>query len=282
MIHAMVGGIIEENIVFDANAGISISEGRRNIIYANKFFGDDDKALILDKESSDNRTRNNITFSRNRNVNGINGKYLREIEWQNQNDEEHKLYQENQNLLELLWRNEIDPVRLDLAMFQSEIKVSWKSKQDENIAETLRRYLERNNPGFLSVDVEGISIRSEITPDFYRTLRGSGELGIDLVRHLCKTPLLRLSVGDEEVAIVSRKRTAPGVQIFFKEEGRLSLAERLALAKNFLGLGLLYIERSSIKPIPILGIFLLGLVFGAWGIWRKRGKAGSEPAARLR
>jgi hypothetical protein len=90
-----------------------------------------------------------------------------------------------------------------------------------------------------------------------------------------------LSVGDKEVAVVTRTRRSPDAQIFFEQDGQLSLRSRLAVASNIFEFGLNRIYHRGIKYIPILAFFLLGLSFGAWAIWRKRGKAWGEAAARL-
>jgi len=168
----------------------------------------------------------------------------------------------------------------------SDIDVRADSEGDRKIAEEMARFLKRNNPGILSVDVKGNSMRSEITRDMYETLKSSGQIGIGLVRwpHIKfrlasgrhHFPLWHLFVRDKEVAVVARKLTGARVQIVFKEDGGLSLNDMASLEIARFGVGLYYTYRNMKNNILV--IFMIGIVSGACAIWaskrrvaRKRG-----------
>ena len=99
---------------------------------------------------------------------------------------------------------------------------------------------------------------SNITQDLYNSLKGGDQLAIGLVRvpflnfrngNDSYFPLWHLYVGNKEVAIVSHKRTDANVQIYFIENGGLSLENIFSLWKNRLIAGLIVIKNKLANKI---------------------------------
>lgn len=122
-----------------------------------------------------------------------------------------------------------DKIRLD---------IRGESKQDIEVVEKVANLLGHHNPGFLSIRVNGSTMRSEITPDLYATLKGSGYLGTGVVRmpflafkwtSKAYFPLWHLSAGGKDLVVVCRKFSGSKVKVLCKENGILGVMDRASL-----------------------------------------------------
>jgi len=120
--------------------------------------------------------------------------------------------------------------------FSGGITVKGRSSRDVDVADQVAGFLQSNNPGFLSVQVDGSTMRSEITDDLYATLKGSS-LSKGVVRwpylmfkrEAGSFPVWHLSFQGSDVATVSPRRGGAGVRITLMREGKPRFRDRLNL-----------------------------------------------------
>ena len=217
-IHNMRRGVIRDNVIVNADLGITITRGMGNLISCNRYLGNAKQAMRIGEDSHNNYADENCMFGSD----GV--------------KEKTEVGRGNLTRRLLGTHLKLESQRASLG----EIDVKGYGQGNKKFAETLERFLNSNNPGFLSVHVRRNSMRSEITNDLYTTLKGAGQLAIGSVRApymLFESisgsyfPLWHLTVADQEVAIVSQKQTGAGVQLFLKEDGKLGLRNTLSLSK---------------------------------------------------
>lgn len=63
------------------------------------------------------------------------------------------------------------------------VSTAGVTKKDKKVGSRISDFLERHNPGFLSLDINGSKMKSSITKDLYHTLSNIGQAGIGLVRY---------------------------------------------------------------------------------------------------
>lgn len=132
-------------------------------------------------------------------------------------------------------------------IFAPPVKIQGAIPNDEKRANKVAALLKYYNPGFLSLQIDGALMKSEITADLYEAIKGTGELGIGLVR----APFLEfsrgkrsflwyLSVGEKDVVVVSSIHNGPKARIsLLNNNGELSLLNSAALLKDKILLKLL-------------------------------------------
>jgi len=136
----------------------------------------------------------------------------------------------------------------EIYTFTTPLKIEGEAPNDEILAKKVTALLKFYNPGFLSIQIDGELMKSEITAELYETLKATGEFGIGLVR----APFLRfsrggrrsflwyLSVGETDVAVVSSIHGGPKVRIsLLNENGDLSFLNSIVLLKDKILLKLL-------------------------------------------
>lgn len=123
--------------------------------------------------------------------------------------------------------------------FSPSIEVEGITPSDQKRVYKVIELLKYYNPGFLSIQMDGAVMKSEITTDFYNALKGAGELGIGLVR----APFLQFSKGErsffwnlsvdgKDVAVVSSIHDGPKVRVSFLNNGELSFLNSITLLKD--------------------------------------------------
>jgi hypothetical protein len=119
------------------------------------------------------------------------------------------------------------------------LQATGESEPDKAVAAQLVSFLSKKNPGFLSIHVQGNVKTSQITEDLYMTLKGSGPLGIGLVRMPIKMlrggsraifPVWHLMVGEKEVAIVTVRPSGIGAHILLTEDEKSPVKRLLTLS----------------------------------------------------
>ncbi len=63
------------------------------------------------------------------------------------------------------------------------MKAMGVTSKDQRTGDKISAFFQRHNPGFLTLEVNGPNIKSQITEDLYHTLLGIGQKGIGLVRY---------------------------------------------------------------------------------------------------
>ena len=232
----MKNGIIQHNIVWNAELGFKITNSNQNLINFNKYFGNEKQIIILEEDINNNLLYGNSSISSLTDKNSLRNETYNGIKTSEGLNIEQNVVKREKMLTTLLG-GDFDINKLD--NYLGEIDVKGETKQDREIAEKVAGFLKENNPGFLTVQVQGgNSMESEITNELYIILKGSGQLGIGVVRWPYMLfrwssgsyfPLWHLLVEGREVAVVSRKQTGAKVRIYFKEEGKLSAKSTLSL-----------------------------------------------------
>jgi len=127
------------------------------------------------------------------------------------------------------------------------VEIQGATPNDEKRAKKVASLLEYYNPGFLSIHIDGALMKSEITADLYESLKGTGELGIGLVRAPFLTFsngersfLWYLSVDGKDVIVTSSIYDGPKARIsILDDNGELSFLNSVKLLKDKILLKLL-------------------------------------------
>jgi Periplasmic copper-binding protein (NosD) len=282
--------IIRQNVVMNAHVAMIIHTSTGNRIHSNTYFGISDKPVEFDKVSrgtnhledhpvaTDESRAIAADLPRNRKSHGLsepketNGEMAKAVK---------RLLDESEG---------IGPYGFNSP---GEIDVKGQTERDMETSTALAQFLTRQNPGFLSIEVRGNVIRSEITEDLHLTLRGSGALGIGIVRLPVRTlrrvsgtifPVWHLVRGTEEIAIVTARLAPPGAHILFTE-GQPGLQRFLILmAARFSQILTVSIRNFGYevkdiydgrRTIFAIAIALMGLFIGV-GVWWRVKRAGSR------
>jgi parallel beta-helix repeat protein len=122
------------------------------------------------------------------------------------------------------------------------IKVDGKTNRDKKIAKEIVKFLTKNNPGFISIKVNHGSMTSMITDELFTILRGSGKLGIGLVRYPflafkrrsnSRFPVWSLYLDGEKVALISYMTSGANARIYFTKNGKLGLKNSFFYYKDY-------------------------------------------------
>jgi hypothetical protein len=275
-------GIIRENVVWDAEVGLRLVRSTGNHIYANEYSGKSDQAFVLDQASRlNNLENNNVAAYKDRGPDSVpSGKFKPEGSSgiKRLNGELEKLAKSPLSNSNQSGTTAIKP--------SGDIAVRGQTERDAKTGRALAEFFDRQNPGFLSIEVRGNRVRSEITHDLYLTLKGSGDLGIGLVRAPVRMlrrvsgtifPVWHLIHGTEEIAIVTVGLAAPGANILFTEDESIlkrvsifsmaSVAEFVTMSLASLGYELEDIYYGRRKFLAV-GTLLLGALLGVGVVWR--------------
>ncbi len=153
------------------------------------------------------------------------------------------------------------------------VRVSAVSEGDREFARYLEQFLERWNPGYLSIEVDGTTMHSDITAELHAILRGADPLAIGLVRWPMRRfhwatgsryPLWHLRVAGIPVAIVSYSDRGAGATIRFLTNGRLGAVARAGFAAERAGVGL----RNTYRSWSRYAETGLRNAYRAWRRWR--------------
>ena len=125
-------------------------------------------------------------------------------------------------------------------IFAPAVKLQGTTPGDKKRANKIAGLLKYYNPGFLSIQIDGAVMKSEITADFYETLKETDELGIGLVRAPflsfskgMRSFLWYLSVDGKDVAVVSSIHDGPKVRVsLLNNNGELSFLNSVVLLKD--------------------------------------------------
>ena len=124
-------------------------------------------------------------------------------------------------------------------IFAPSVEIQAATPVDEKRANKVAALLKYYNPGFLSIQIDGALMKSEITADLYESLKGTGELGIGLVRAPflefsggARSYLWYLSVDGKDVVVVSSIHGGPKARISFLNNGELSFLNSIELLKD--------------------------------------------------
>jgi parallel beta-helix repeat protein len=289
IISDMHNGIIRKNLVLNARVAMIIRRSTGNRIHSNKYSRISDKPVAFDKVSSDtNRLEDHPIGSDESRAIGA------DLPGNRKSEGLSKPKKINGEMAKVAKRLLDESERVGPYGFNSsgKIDVKGQTERDMKASAALAQFLTRQNPGFLSIEVRGNVIRSEITEDLHSTLKGSGALGIGIVRLPVKIlraasgtifPVWHLVRETEEVAIVTARVAPPGAHILFTE-GEPSLQRFLILTaarlSQILTLSIrnfgyevkdIYDRRRTIFAVAVV---LTGLFFGVGVWWRGRGRAG--------
>ena len=218
-------GTLENNLILDSNYGIKLYNSTNSSIKNNKYCIRN-IPFVNEKvnESAKNSKENNkIVCSEG---SGFKKKYLISI-----------LIQKDTS--DIIKRGKI------IASVRSEdnvdIGIEGGTNKDKQIAEDIARFLKKNNPGFLSIEVNNETMKSLVTDKLFNILKGSGDLGIGLVRwpylmfkarSTSLFPEWHLEVGGQSVALITNVTTGPNVKMYIKNNGKLNFIDTLMLLKD--------------------------------------------------
>jgi parallel beta-helix repeat protein len=224
----MSDGIVRKNISMNSGIGFNIENSIGNIIRSNIYNGNEN-IFYIDKYSNKNILYNNST--------------KKEIKI-----DEDVCIKNNEiyNSLEFEKRVPLGK-KSDIL---NNIDYGGKSVQDKKIAGSIKDFLRHKNPGYLSVHIEGNTMRSEITVDLYNLLKEGGQHVDGLVRipfkwfrHKADSffPIWYLSIDNRNVVVVSFNKQAPAkVKVNLLENGKMNLKDTFSLWINWVISGIDY------------------------------------------
>ena len=128
----------------------------------------------------------------------------------------------------------------ELFDFSNIVEVKGETATGENRAKKVASLLKYNNPGFISVHVDGHVMKSEITAELYESLKDVGQSGITRLRapfmsfrgNNPVSSLWYLSRDKTNVIVVSSMYGGASVRFFLLNDGKLSLMNSIRLLKE--------------------------------------------------
>lgn len=234
-------GTLENNLILDSNYGIKISNSTQSSIKNNKYctkktpFVNEVKASA--KNSNDNDNNKTVCSEGS----GLKKDMISNLIHKDTSD--------------IIKRGKISAsVR---SKDNVDIVIEGKTNRDKQIAKDIAGFLKKNNPGFLSIEVNNESMKSLITDELFTILRGSGDLGIGLVRwpylmfksrSISLLPKWHLEVGGQGVALITQLMTKANVKLYMNNNGKLNFIDTLIFLKDYC---FIRIQHYFKKPSPL-------------------------------
>lgn len=224
MIHDMDRGTLEKNVVIDSNRGIVFYNCRDSSITHNEYCT---KEMAFVDEVAEAGA---VIRSDNKSVCAEKDRIKKDLA--------HVLAKEDRSGLIRSAKGALFTRATD----NEHIEIEGNTNKNEEIAEKIARFLKKNNPGFLSIEVYDDSMTSEITEELFTTLKGSGDLGIGLVRWpylMFKSasdslfPEWHLEVSGQRVALISYVTSGANVKMYINSEDGFNFENVAEYVKHY-------------------------------------------------
>jgi hypothetical protein len=281
-------GDIVRNAVVGARIGFDLVQSSGNLMHGNQYSGDGE-AVKSDQDSPHSDLQKSLLSVAGETISNADELCQTKGNSERFFSDETAPRADKEKIIESLLGRSDQHVAKSRARLGA-LHATGESERDKEVAAGLVSFLSRKNPGFVSIHVKGNVKTSQITEDLYTTLKGSGRLGIGLVRMPIKMlrggsraifPVWHLMVGDKEVAIVTVRPSGIGAHILFTENGRsrhkrlltLSLSRVAHQLNSTSGFKLQSLYRDRKNWILVALPLLLGII-GLAVMWRVKKKNG--------
>lgn len=261
----MTNGKVQHNVVADAEVGWSLERSSSNLIMANRLCGGKEP-WRQDEQSIDNQLENN------------------QFELHCDSLKAETDGAESRTEIRHSTLKSLEGVTLG-NRYAGSLEVTGVSARDLKIAEHMATLLNKNNPGFISLHIDGDSMRSRITSELSQTLTGAGQLAVGVVRVPFKIfsmsrpapqglrfPLWHLIDGDRKVVVVAPLVSGTAARIFVARDQGLGWKNSATLLLLRLHRIWHYGSRKIVRPrvgIPAI-VGLVAVVFGVRLLRRRR------------